>query len=331
VHRVFVWLPPCMLAARLPKQECSKQDCSQQDWAASHWPADVSARLSAFRVSLLTLLSLVAFAGNSLLCRAALAHTRIDPASFTTIRLVAGALTLWLLVAIQRKQAHAGGNWPSAIALLVYAAGFSFAYVSLSAATGALLLFAAVQASMIGYGLATGERLRVSQRLGLGLAAVGILILLLPGLSRPPLVGAFLMVAAGVAWGIYSLRGRGGGDPIRVNAGNFMRAAVLALVLSALLRQQIVLDWSGSSYAVLSGALTSAIGYAIWYSVLPHLQAVSAACVQLSVPVIAAIGGITLLGESPGLRLVLSALAVLSGIAIVVFDKRVVRPRPSAE
>lgn len=284
--------------------------------------------MTRLRLSGLTLLAVLAFAANSLLCRAALLHSGIDPASFTTLRLLAGALTLLWLVGIQRKESLGQGNWLSAAALFVYAAGFSFAYVNLSAATGALLLFAAVQTCMIGYGLAAGERLLWRQWLGLGLATAGVVTLLLPGLSQPPLAEAFLMVAAGIAWGAYTLRGRGAGDPIRVNAGNFTRSAGLAMALSLFLMHDIALDWLGIGYALLSGALTSAIGYAIWYAVLPHLRAVSAACVQLSVPVIAAVGGAILLGEATTLRLAISTLAVLSGIALVVIGKRAVRREP---
>ncbi len=275
----------------------------------------------------MTLLSVLAFAGNSLICRAALLHSRTDPSSFTTMRLLAGALTLLLLARVQRKQTLGRGNWLSALALFVYAAGFSFAYVSLSAATGALLLFAAVQACMIGFGLVAGERLQGHQWLGLGLALGGVLILLLPGLSQPPLTGALLMLSAGVAWGVYTLHGRGAGDPIRVNAGNFMRAAALACALSIFFLKDLSLDWLGVGYAVLSGAITSAIGYAIWYRVLPHLRAISASSLQLSVPVIAALGGVALLGEPTSLRLLLSAVAVLGGIAMVIAGKRADRPR----
>ncbi|MGQ0799829.1 MAG: DMT family transporter [Pseudomarimonas sp.] len=274
----------------------------------------------------LTLLSVLAFAGNSLLCRAALLHTRIDPASFTTLRLLAGALTLLLLARMQRTRSAGSGNWLSALALFVYAAGFSFAYVSVSAATGALLLFAAVQACMIGFGLLTGERLQGRQWVGLGLALGGVLLLLIPGLTRPSLSGALLMLCAGVAWGVYTLRGRGPGDPIRVNAGNFLRAAVLACVLSVVLLNDVTLDGLGVGYALVSGAVTSAIGYAIWYRVLPHLRAITAANVQLSVPVIAALGGVVLLGEATSLRLLLSALAVLGGIAMVIAGKRAAPP-----
>ena len=265
---------------------------------------------------------MIAFAGNSLLCRVALRDTGIDAASFTTIRLASGALVLWLIVRMRRGAASSGGSWPSALALFGYAAGFSFAYVSLPAATGALLLFGAVQATMIGHAMWAGERLAALQWVGLVLALGGLVGLLLPGLAAPPLEAAFLMLGAGVAWGIYSLRGKGGGDPLRVTAGNFLRAVPIAAALSLLLLQQATLDGAGFGYAVASGALASGIGYAVWYMALPALKSSQAATVQLSVPVIAAAGGIVFLGEPLSLRLVLASIAVLGGIALVILEKR---------
>ena len=192
--------------------------------------------MSTTRIILLTSLAMLAFASNSLLCRIALKHTGIDAASFTTIRLLSGALMLWLLLRI-RGGAQAGGNWLSASALFLYAAGFSFAYVSLPAATGSLLLFGAVQITMIAYGVWSGERLLGLQVAGIVLAFGGLVGLLLPGLSAPPLTGSLLMLGAGGAWGVYSLRGRGAGEPTGVSAGNFMRAALIAGVMSILLYQ----------------------------------------------------------------------------------------------
>jgi drug/metabolite transporter (DMT)-like permease len=275
------------------------------------------------RTLALTTLALTAFAGNSLLCRLALKHTAIDAGSFTTVRLVSGALVLWLLVRTGRSaQATGAGNWLSALALFAYAAGFSFAYVSLPAATGALLLFGAVQATMIGVGLWKGERFKRLQLVGFLLAFAGIVGLLLPGLSAPPLGGSVLMLGAGAAWGVYSLRGRGAGDPTRVTAGNFLRAAPMALALSLLMLQTASLDTAGLWYALASGALTSGIGYAIWYAVLPALQATTAATLQLSVPVLAALGGIVFLGEAVTLRLALASAAILGGIALVVLHRQ---------
>ena len=267
---------------------------------------------------------MIAFAGNSLLCRVALKDTSIDAASFTTIRLVAGAIILWLVVQIKHGAHRGGGNWFSAFALFVYAAGFSYAYMSLPAATGALLLFSAVQATMISHGLWKGERFLRLQIVGLILAFGGLVGLLLPGISAPPLQGSLLMLAAGVAWGIYSLRGKGVGDPTRVTAGNFLRAVPLAVILSVMMLNDTSLDISGFWYAVTSGALASGIGYAIWYTALPALKATHAATVQLSVPVIAALGGIAFLGESITLRLALSSMAILGGIAMVILDRQYV-------
>lgn len=273
------------------------------------------------RVIGLTSLAMIAFAGNSLLCRQALKHTAIDPASFTAIRLVSGALMLWLVVRTKKSSTAGAGSWPSALALFAYAAGFSFAYVSLPAASGALLLFGAVQATMIGHGIRVGERLHVLQIIGVIIAFGGLVGLLLPGLSAPPLTGSLLMIGAGIAWGVYSLRGKGAGDPIRVTAGNFMRAVPITLLLSVAMIGFASIDISGFFYAVASGALASGLGYAIWYTVLPALKNTSAASVQLSVPVIASIGGIVFLGEPMTLRLVLASVAILGGIALVITQK----------
>lgn len=274
-----------------------------------------------FRIFWLTLLAMLAFAGNSLLCRVALRHGGIDPGSFTTIRIVSGAAVLWLFLRLRRPRSPINGSWLSALALFVYAATFSFAYISLSAATGALLLFGAVQITMITYGVWRGEALRPRTLAGLIVAAAGLVGLLLPGLSVPPLSAAALMLTAGVAWGIYSLRGRGGGDPTAITGGNFVRAVLLAFALSLVLMHHARADISGASYAVASGALTSGLGYAIWYSAVRGLSATSAGVVQLSVPVIAALGGIVLLGEPVTPRLLLASTAVLGGIALVILGR----------
>jgi drug/metabolite transporter (DMT)-like permease len=266
----------------------------------------------------LTFLAMIAFAGNSLLCRLALKDSGIDAASFTTVRIVSGALALWLIVRIRDGTAAKEGNWPSALALFAYAAAFSYAYISLTAGTGALLLFGAVQATMIGYAIWSGERLRPLQVAGIIFALGGLLGLLLPGLSAPPLLGAALMLAAGIAWGIYSLRGRGAGDPLRVTAGNFLRSVPFAAALSLATISSASLDGWGFLYAVISGALASGVGYAIWYSALPALSASTAATVQLVVPVLAALGGILFLGEQLTMRFVLASVAILGGIALVI-------------
>ncbi len=278
--------------------------------------------MSNSRTVFLTLLAMIAFAGNSLLCRAALKHTGIDAASFTTIRLGSGAAMLWLVARFGHGTNSGKGNWLSAFALFVYAAGFSFAYVSLPAATGALLLFGAVQATMLGHGIWAGERFLRLQLAGLVLALGGLVCLLLPGISAPPLLGSLLMLSAGAAWGVYSLRGKGAGDPTKVTAGNFLRAVPIAAALSALTHRGASLDAAGFGFAVASGALASGIGYAIWYTALPALKATKAATVQLSVPVIAAMGGIVFLGETVTLRLVLASVAILGGIALVILEKQ---------
>jgi drug/metabolite transporter (DMT)-like permease len=278
--------------------------------------------VSRAQIFILTSLAMLAFAGNSLLCRVALKNTGIDAASFTSIRLISAAVALWLLVRLSNNTRPDRGNWPSAIALFAYAAGFSFAYINLTAATGALLLFGAVQTTMISYGIWRGERLLSLQLLGLVLALGGLVGLTLPGLSAPPLVSSLLMIGAGVAWGVYSLRGKGAGDPTAVTAGNFLRTVPITVVLSLLTMRHITFDSAGIWYAITSGALTSGIGYAIWYKALSALKATQAATVQLSVPVIAAMGGIILLDEHISLRLILASIAIISGIALVILEKK---------
>lgn len=278
--------------------------------------------VTALRVAALTTIAMIAFAANSVLCRLALKQTTIDPASFTVIRLVAGAVMLVLLLHWKGLRPGRAGSWLSALALFAYAAGFSFAYVSLSTGMGALLLFAAVQATMIVTGLVRGERLSARQSVGLALALGGLVYLLLPGLAAPPLVGAILMIAAGVAWGVYSLRGRGGRDPLAATGGNFLRTVPMALALGVLGSGEVRVDMAGAGYALLSGAIASGAGYAVWYTALRGLAATSAATVQLSVPVIAALGGVLFLGEALSVRLVVSAVAILGGVALVLLRRR---------
>lgn len=283
------------------------------------------------RLVLWVVIAMTAFAANSLLCRMALTGTGIDPASFTSLRLASGALMLWLIVlwerhgaAIQASTSSASlavheGNWISAAALFAYAIAFSYAYQHIATATGALLLFGSVQASMILYGLLRGERLKPLQTLGLLLALAGLVALMLPKLEAPPLGSALLMCAAGAAWGVYSLRGKkAAGPPTWVTAGNFWRAVPMALAVSFFARDAAVVDGRGFVLALLSGAVASGMGYALWYRVVPHLPATSAATVQLSVPVIAAAGGALLLGEALTLAVVLSSVAILGGIGLVL-------------
>jgi drug/metabolite transporter (DMT)-like permease len=278
--------------------------------------------MSPARVFLLTLLALLAFAGNSLLCRIALKHTAIDPATFTSVRIASGAIVLWLIARSHAAHARPAGSWSSALVLFAYAATFSWAYVSLTAASGALLLFGAVQATMIGYGWWIGERPSGRQVIGFALAVAGLVGLLLPGLSAPPVQGSLLMLASGVAWGVYTLHGKGSGDPVQVTAGNFMRAVVPAAVLSAATLPWASLDAHGVACAIASGALASALGYIVWYTALPKLKVSTAATAQLSVPVLAALGGIVFLGEALTLRLVVASVAILGGIACVVIGPR---------
>lgn len=281
--------------------------------------------MSHFRLIGLTTLAMLAFAGNSILCRIALRDSAIDAISFTTIRVVAGAITLFVVASMVAANRPGKGNWPSAVALLVYALAFSFAYKYLSTGTGALLLFGAVQVTMIAHGLRMGERLTGLQLIGLTTAVGGVIGLVLPGLKAPPLAASLLMISAGIAWGVYSLRGKGAGDPTQVTAGNFLRAAPICLLLSLLAREQVQFNHVGLASAVASGALTSGIGYAIWYSALPSLKATTAATVQLSVPLLAAVGGVLLLGEPLSWRLFFASIAILGGIALIVWQKQ--RPK----
>ncbi len=274
------------------------------------------------RTALLTALALLAFAGNSILCRMALGSHAISPAGFTAVRLGTGAAALWLLVALRTGGVpkHAG-QWTSAAALFAYAAAFSFAYLSLGAGTGALILFGAVQLTMIVAGLRAGERPVAAEWAGLGLAASGLVVLVFPGLTAPAPAGAALMAAAGVAWGVYSLRGRGSTEALRNTAGNFLLTVPMAALLLAFAGGTAGWTVRGTLLAAASGALASGVGYAIWYTALPSLSATRAALVQLLVPVIAAAGGVALLGEAIPLRLPVAAALVLGGVALAVTSR----------
>jgi len=270
----------------------------------------------------LTVTTMIAFAANSLLCRMALGAGAIDAASFTTLRLASGALTLWLIVSATRKdKTGARGDWIAAAMLFLYAIAFSFAYLSLSAGTGALILFGAVQLTMLTVGLRGGEHFAPLSWVGFVLAVVGLIYLVSPGLTAPAPVGAALMAVAGIAWGVYSLRGRSVADPLIATSGNFARTLPLTLVVSALYLANVHASSSGVLLAVASGAIASGVGYVIWYAALRGLNATRAATVQLSVPVIAAFGGAALLSERITLRLLISSVAILGGIALVLMQR----------
>lgn len=281
-----------------------------------------------WKTGALTVLALLGFAANSLLCRAALGEGawRIDAASFTTLRLVSGALVLGLLLRARGGGSSVRrGSWGSAVALFAYAAGFSLAYVRIPAGVGAVLLFGCVQATMLGVGLFRGERPRVLEWVGLAMALGGLIVLRLPGATAPDALGATLMAGAGVAWGVYSLRGRGNADPLAATADNFLRAVPLTLGLSAL--ALLVLErphatLPGVGLAVASGALASGVGYSLWYAALPHLTAMRAAVVQLAVPVVAAVGGVLLLGETLTARLVGAGSALVCGVLLTLLARQ---------
>jgi drug/metabolite transporter (DMT)-like permease len=270
----------------------------------------------------LTIVAMLAFAANSVLCRLALAHGSIDPGSFTLVRVGAGVVTLWLILALTGRASVMQGSWWAAFALFVYAAAFSFAYITLSAGAGALLLFGAVQATMVATGLVRGEQLTAPQWFGFVVALVGLAALLAPGAAAPPIGGALLMLAAGVAWGAYSLLGRGAVDPLASTAGNFLRALPISVILLGLAAMfGTKLDQSGLVYAIMSGAVASGLGYTIWYAALPGLSPAQGASVQLSVPLVTALAGTIALGEAITIRLSLSSVAILGGIALVITSR----------
>ena len=280
--------------------------------------------MALIKLVLLAALAMTAFAANSLLCRMALVETDIDPASFTFWRLTSGALMLTLLVVMRNQKPLQEGNMTSAITLFVYAAGFSFAYISMTTGAGALLLFGAVQVTMISWGLFKGERMSALQWGGFLLALIGLILLLLPNAAVPQLSSALMMLAAGIAWGVYSLKGKGAKFPIEATAGNFIRATPLALVLLVIFWPGGELHAEGIMYAVVSGAIASALGYALWYSILVHIAAIKAATLQLSVPVLAVFAGWLFLDETVTLRIILSSLAVIGGVAMVIWVKKAV-------
>lgn len=272
----------------------------------------------------LTTTALIAFAANSVLCRLALRGHTIDAASFSTVRLASGALVLTLLLGLRRTPAtlHQRGSWPSALALFGYAIPFSFAYLTLGTGTGALILFGAVQLSMLAATLLRGHRPGVTQWCGMVIAFGGLVWLLLPGITAPSPLGAGLMLVAGTSWGIYSIRGQGAADALGQTAGNFARTVPLTALLWLVMLSRVHAEPIGIAWAALSGGIASGIGYAIWYRALPYISSVTAAVVQLSVPLLAGLAGILLLGEQLSLRLAVAALLVLGGIAVTIFGRR---------
>lgn len=279
----------------------------------------------------LTAAALVAFAANSLLCRLALRDEGIGPATFALLRLVSGAVAL-LPLAGWRRPPRPAAPWSRSrlhtvagpATLCLYAVGFSYAYVDLDAGTGAVLLFGAVQVTMLGFGLLRGERLTPLQWVGAAVALAGVWTLLGPRWGSPSFDGALLMLLAGVGWGVYSILGRGAASPAARSAHNFVGAAALSAVVFFGIADEALAAAStrGVVYACVSGAVTSGLGYVVWYAVLPHLRATTAAIAQLSVPVLAALGGVTFLGEALGSRLVLASLLTLGGVALTLRPAR---------
>lgn len=273
------------------------------------------------RTAALTAAALLGFAANSLLCRAALRPGEADAASFTTVRLATGAFTLWLLAARLRVPILRAGSWPAALALFAYAAPFSFAYLRIGAGVGALLAFGAVQTTMIAWALRSGERPPPVEWAGIALALGGLVALVAGGLTAPDPVGAALMLAAGTAWGVYSLMGRASlHPPLVTTAANFARALLLSVLLTAAAAalRRPHLTARGALLAAASGAIASGIGYSLWYAALRGLSATRAAVVQLSVPLLAAAGGVMLLGETLTPRLLGSGAAIVGGVALAV-------------
>ena len=285
-----------------------------------------------FKTLSLVTVAMVAFAANSLLCRMALANTDIDPASFTALRLISGALALTLLSLFSlRKVSGDSSLWVNlksnatflgGASLFLYALCFSYAYISMATGTGALLLFGAVQLTMISFGLARGERFKRFQWLGFLLAFAGLVILLLPSASAPPLLAGIIMVTAGIAWGVYSLLGKKSKSALFATSGNFIYASILCIPLVGFLlslnSRVLVFDNTGASLALVSGIVASGCGYAIWYSVLPVIKSTTAATVQLSVPVIATLMGWAILGEQLSIQVVIASIMTLGGIYLVI-------------
>jgi drug/metabolite transporter (DMT)-like permease len=270
-----------------------------------------------------TLFALVAFAANSVLCRLALGPPTIDAASFSAVRLISGAITLLVITLVAKRDSfRIRGTWISAAMLFSYAVPFSFAYMSLSAGTGALILFGSVQATMMFAAILAGERLHPWQWLGMILAMTGLVGRVLPGLTAPPLVGSALMALAGISWGIYSIRGRRTTDPLADTTGNFVRSVPFVMLVSLFAVRGFHVTTSGILLAIWSGALASALGYVAWYAALRGLTAIRASAVQLSVPVLAAAGGVVFLAETVSLRMLVSAVLIVGGVGLAVAGRK---------
>ncbi|MAY67860.1 MAG: EamA family transporter [Rhodospirillaceae bacterium] len=276
----------------------------------------------------MTALAITAFASNSLICRAALGTSLIDPASFTTVRLVSAAVVLAVIVLIRRGHMPqlSFGDWRAAGALFAYAVFFSFGYVLLTTGTGALILFGSVQLTMFAWAFYEGERFTAFAWGGLALAAGGLVWLVLPGLEAPDPLGALFHTISGAAWGVFSLLIRGAKHPVESNAANFLICVPLVLVVSVLFWGDLNTSAPGLALAVLSGGLASGGGYVVWYWVLRHLPAARASAAQLSAPAIAALGGVVVLGEDLTLRLIVASAAMLGGVAVVLMQKARVAP-----
>lgn len=270
-----------------------------------------------------TVLALIAFAANSVLCRLALGEKTIDASSFTSIRLLSGAVVLFIILKINRDKNRppTKGSWSATLMLFLYALTFSFAYITLDTGTGALILFGSVQITMILLSLISGYRLHVTEWMGVTIAFVGFVYLVLPGVTAPSFTGFSLMTIAGFAWGVYTIKGRGSVNPLTDTAYNFSRSIPLVIVLVALTFQKAHISSEGILLAAISGGLTSGIGYTIWYIALGGLSTTQAAVIQLSVPVIAALGGVIFVSEQISMRLTLSALLILGGILIVILGR----------
>ncbi|MDH5426140.1 MAG: DMT family transporter [Gammaproteobacteria bacterium] len=283
-----------------------------------------------FKTAAITSLALIAFALNSVLCRMALGSAAIDAASFTVIRLLSGSIMLLIIISFGRhnRECSATGSWTASLMLFIYALTFSFAYLSLDTGTGALILFGSVQITMILVAVISGVRLHYTEWSGVIIAFSGFVYLILPAVSTPSFSGLFLMTAAGIAWAIYTLKGRGSVNPLMDTAFNFFRTTPLILLLTVITLSNAEYSAQGIILAVLSGAITSAIGYTLWYFALASLSSTQAAVLQLSVPVIAAAGGVIFISEAITLRFTVSTTLVLGGILLVVVGKEHLLRRP---